>query len=634
MPASTRIEDYALIGDLQTAALVSREGSIDWCCFPRFDSGACFAAILGRPDHGRWLLAPATRIEHASRRYRRDTLILESIFTTATGRVRTIDFMPPRRDGPGIVRIVEGLEGRVPIRSQLVVRFDFGRVLPWVRRLDDALVAIAGPDGLCLRTPVEAHGEQMTTVSDFVVEAGERIPFVLTWFPSHEDLPEPIDPEQALDESESYWLEWANSCEHTGEYHEEIHRSLRVLKALTYAPTGGIVAAPTTSLPELIGGVRNWDYRFCWLRDATLTLLTMLNAGYRHEAEAWRQWLLRAVAGAPGDLQIMYGIAGERRLEERELDWLPGYLDSRPVRVGNAASQQLQLDVYGEVLDALYQALVHGAAPDDNAWSILTQLLRWLEEGWRQKDCGIWEVRGSPRHFTHSKVMAWVAFDRAVRLHGEFGRQGAVARWRALREEIRTEILARAWSPKKRVFVQAYDSDRLDASVLQMPLVGFLPARDPRIVSTVERIQRELTIDGLVLRYRPEKEAVDGLPGGEAAFLPCSFWLVQVLALQGRLQEGRELFERLLDLRNDVGLLSEEYDPVSGRQLGNFPQAFSHLALVDAAITLGEGRAIVAGREAGCPGAAAGARTPRQVESLNAATASVWIGDQSPDSPA
>jgi GH15 family glucan-1,4-alpha-glucosidase len=505
MPASTRIEDYALIGDLQTAALVSREGSIDWCCFSRFDSGACFAAILGRPDHGRWLLAPATRIEHASRRYRRDTLILESIFTTATGRVRTIDFMPPRRDGPGIVRIVEGLEGRVPIRSQLVVRFDFGRVLPWVRRLDDALVAIAGPDGLCLRTPVEAHGEQMTTVSDFVVEAGERIPFVLTWFPSHEDLPEPIDPEQALDESESYWLEWANSCEHTGEYHEEIHRSLRVLKALTYAPTGGIVAAPTTSLPELIGGVRNWDYRFCWLRDATLTLLTMLNAGYRHEAEAWRQWLLRAVAGAPGDLQIMYGIAGERRLEERELDWLPGYLDSRPVRVGNAASQQLQLDVYGEVLDALYQALVHGAAPDDNAWSILTQLLRWLEEGWRQKDCGIWEVRGSPRHFTHSKVMAWVAFDRAVRLHGEFGRQGAAARWRALREEIRTEILARAWSPKKRVFVQAYDSDRLDASVLQMPLVGFLPARDPRIVSTVERIQRELTIDGLVLRYRPRE---------------------------------------------------------------------------------------------------------------------------------
>jgi GH15 family glucan-1,4-alpha-glucosidase len=601
MPAETRIEDYALIGDLQTAALVNGDGSIDWCCFPRFDSGACFAAMLGRPDHGRWLLAPATPVEHTSRRYRADTLILESVFTTATGTVRTIDFMRPRRGTPDIVRIVEGIDGCVPMRSELVIRFDFGHNVPWVRRLDGAHVAIAGPDGLCFRTPVEAYGEEMTTVSDFVAAAGERIPFVLTWFPSHEDLPEAIDPEQALVESEGYWLDWARSCEHTGEYHEEIHQSLRVLKALTYAPTGGIVAAPTTSLPELVGGVRNWDYRFCWLRDATLTLLTMLNAGYRREAEAWRQWLLRAVAGAPADLQIMYGIAGERRLEERELDWLPGYLDSRPVRVGNAASKQLQLDVYGEVLDALYQALVHGAAPDDNAWSILSQLLSWLEEGWRQKDCGIWEVRGSPRHFTHSKVMAWVAFDRAIRLHEEFGRQGAVARWRALREEIRTEILARAWSPEKRAFTQSYDSDRLDASVLQMPLVGFLPATDARIVSTVERIERELTIDGLVLRYHSDEEDVDGLPGREGAFLPCSFWLVQVLALQGRLEEARELFERMLALRNDVGLLAEEYDPVSGRQLGNFPQAFSHLALIDAAITLGEGRAILSGASSEAP---------------------------------
>jgi GH15 family glucan-1,4-alpha-glucosidase len=586
MPDRTRIEDYGLIGDLQTAALVRRDGSIDWCCFPRFDSGACFAAMLGRPEHGRWLLAPDTPVEQASRRYRRDTLILESIFTTSTGTVRTIDFMPPRRDVPNIVRIVEGLEGRVPMRAQLVIRFDFGRILPWVRRLGEAHVAIAGPDGLCLRTPVEARGEEMTTVSEFVVEAGERIPFVLTWFPSHESLPEAIDAEEALVECENDWLDWARSCQHTGEYHEDIHESLRVLKALTYAPTGGIVAAPTTSLPELVGGVRNWDYRFCWLRDATLTLLTMMNAGYRDEAEAWRHWLLRAVAGDPADLQIMYGIAGERRLEERELDWLPGYLDSKPVRVGNAASKQLQLDVYGEVLDALYHARVHGVAPDDNAWSILSQLLRWLEEGWRQKDCGIWEVRASNRHFTHSKVMAWVAFDRAVRLHEEFGRQGAVARWRALREETRTEVLTRAWSPEKRAFTQSYDSDRLDASVLQMPLVGFLPATDARIVSTVAQLERELVIDGLVLRYHPHEEAVDGLPGEEGAFLPCSFWLARVLALQGRLGEARELFERLLDLRNDVGLLSEEYDPVSGRQVGNFPQALSHLALVDTAITL------------------------------------------------
>lgn len=587
----TRIEDYALLGDLQTAALVSRQGSIDWCCFPRFDSGSCFAALLGRPDHGRWLLAPAMPVVQASRRYRHDTLILESVFRTADGAVRAIEFMPPRGKTPDIVRIVEGLDGSVSMRSELVIRFDYGHVVPWVRRLGDATVAVAGPDALSLRTPVEVHGEERTTVSEFVVEPGERIPFVLTWFPSHEDPPEAIDPEQALDDSETYWLDWARTCGHVGDYHEEIHQSLLVLKALTYAPTGGIVAAPTTSLPELVGGVRNWDYRFCWLRDAALTLLAMLNAGYRHEAEAWRSWLLRAVAGDPADLQIMYGIAGERRLEELELEWLPGYDDSGPVRVGNAASKQLQLDVFGEVLNALYQARVEGVDPDDNAWSITLQLLRWLEEGWRQPDHGIWEVRGPARHFTHSKVMAWVAFDRAVRLHEEFGRDGAIARWRALRDEIHAEVLARAWNAEKRAFAQSYDSDRLDASVLQMAIVGFLPAGDERIVSTVERIERELTVDGLVLRYRAD-DGVDGLPGDEGAFLPCSFWLAEVLALQGRLDEARELFERLLDLRNDVGLLSEEYDPVSGRQLGNFPQAFSHLALVDAAIALGEGRAM------------------------------------------
>jgi GH15 family glucan-1,4-alpha-glucosidase len=587
----TRIEDYALLGDLQTAALVSRTGSIDWCCFPRFDSGACFAALLGGPDNGRWLLAPAGEVTQTSRRYRHDTLILESVFATAEGSVRTVDFMPPRGKAPDIVRIVEGLHGRVSMRSELVIRFDYGRVVPWVRRLDDARVAVAGPDGLCFRTPVDVRGEDLKTVSDFVVEEGDRVPFVLTWFTSHEDPPEPIDAEQALDDTESYWLDWAGKCGHLGDYHEEIHQSLLVLKALTYAPTGGIVAAPTTSLPELPGGVRNWDYRFCWLRDASLTLLAMMNAGYRHEAEEWRNWLLRAVAGDPADLQIMYGVAGERRLEELALEWLPGYERSQPVRVGNAACAQLQLDVYGEVLNAAYQTRAGGAPPDDNAWSILRQLLRWLEDGWRRPDNGIWEVRGPARHFTHSKVMAWVAFDRAIRMHEEFGRGGPVDRWRAVRDEIRSEVLARAWSSEKQTFAQSYDSDRLDASVLLLPIVDFLPATDERIAATVQRIEDELTVDGLVLRYLPDDD-VDGLPGGEGTFLPCSFWLAEVRALQGRFDEARELFERLLDLRNDVGLLSEEYDPSSGRLLGNFPQAFSHLALVDAAIALGEGRAV------------------------------------------
>jgi len=587
------IEDYALIGDLQTAALVSRAGSIDWCCFPRFDSGACFAALLGDPSHGRWLVAPATRVRRSYRRYRTDTLILESIFETDEGAVRVIEFMPPRGMAPDIVRIVEGLDGSVPMRSELVIRFDFGHIVPWVRRVDHARVATAGPDALCFRTPVEVRGEDMRTVSEFTVAPGERIPFVLTWFPSHEEPPEAIDPERALSDTESYWLDWAGRSDHEGDYHEEIHQSLLVLKALTYAPTGGIAAAPTTSLPELIGGVRNWDYRFCWLRDATLTLLAMLNTGYREEAEAWRQWLLRAVAGDPADLQIMYGIAGERRLDERELEWLPGYEQSRPVRVGNAASTQLQLDVYGNVLEAIYQTHVHGGAADEPAWSLMLKLLGWLEAGWRKEDAGIWEVRGPARHFTHSKVMAWVAFDRAVRMHEEFGRRGPIERWRALRDEIHAEVLARAWNDEQQAFTQSFGSDELDASVLLMPLVGFLPATDERLISTVEAIRRELTVDGLVLRYRPQEDGdVDGLPVGEGVFLPCSFWLAQVLALQGKLDEGRELFERLLDLRNDVGLLSEEYDPVAGRQLGNFPQAFTHLALVNTAIVLGEGRSL------------------------------------------
>jgi GH15 family glucan-1,4-alpha-glucosidase len=588
-----RIEDYALIGDLQTAALVSRHGSIDWCCFPRFDSGACFAALLGEEDNGRWLLAPATHVRRVARRYRTDTLILESIFETDEGTVRAIDFMPPRGDAPDIVRIVEGLDGNVPMRSELVIRFDFGHIVPWVRRVDHARVATAGPDALCFRAPVEVRGEDMRTVSEFTLAQGDRIPFTLTWYPSHKELPEVVDAERALDETETYWLEWAGMCTHEGDYHDEIHQSLLVLKGLTYAPTGGIIAAPTTSLPERLGGVRNWDYRFCWLRDATLTLLAMLNAGYREEATAWSQWLRRAVAGDPADLQIMYGVAGERRLDERDIEWLPGYEHSRPVRVGNAASAQLQLDVYGEVLEASFQNAVHGAAIDKDAWSLLRKLLGWLEDGWREHDSGIWEMRGPRRHFTYSKVMAWVAFDRAVRLCEEFGRRGPVARWRGLRDEIRAEVLARAWNPGKQAFTQSFGSDELDASLLQMPIVGILPATDERFVSTVEAIRRELSVDGLVLRYRPhDSGAVDGLPPGEGVFLPCSFWLADVLALQGKFDEARELFERLLDLRNDVGLLAEEYDPVAGCQLGNFPQAFTHLALVNTAIVLGEGRAM------------------------------------------
>ena len=584
MPA---IEDYALLGNLQTAALVSREGSVDWCCFPRFDSGACFAAILGSPEDGRWLLAPTSTPQRVTRRYRHDTLILESMIETAEGSARVIEFMPPRAKASEIVRIVEGLTGEIEMRSELVIRFDFGRIVPWMQSFDEDHVAIAGPDGLCYRTPIEAHGEDLKTVSTFTVSAGERVPFVLTWFPSHEPRPDRTDPEQALGETDEYWHAWAAQCEHLGAYHEEVHQSLLVLKALTYAPTGGMVAAPTTSLPESIGGPRNWDYRFCWLRDATLALLAMIRSGYHEEATMWRQWLLRAVAGDPADVQIMYGIAGERRLDERELDWLSGYEGSRPVRVGNAASSQLQLDVYGEVLDALYQARAHGASDDGNVWSLTKKMLEWLEEGWQREDAGIWEVRGPNRHFTHSKVMAWVAFDRAVRFHEEFGQDGPVERWRAIRDEIHADVLDRAWSDAKQAFAQSYGSDELDASVLLMPLVGFLPATDGRVRSTVEALRQELTVDGLVLRYRPEDSGIDGLPGGEGVFLPCSFWLAGVLALQGKRAEARELFERLLDLRNDVGLLSEEYDPVALRQLGNFPQAFTHLALVDTALILG-----------------------------------------------
>jgi len=595
---AARIEDYGLIGDLQTAALVSRHGCIDWLCFPRFDSGACFAALLGDEENGRWSLRPASDITSAQRRYRGDTLVLETELACDDGVVRLIDFMPPRGEAPDVVRIVEGVEGTVPMKMRMSIRFDYGSIVPWVRRKDEGLHAVAGPDALLLATPIDLVGRNLHTEAEFDVAPGDRVPFVLTWFPSNQDLPQHTDAEQALVDTDSFWREWVTDCVHVGRFREPLVRSLVTLKALTYAPTGGIVAAATTSLPEALGGVRNWDYRYCWLRDATLTLLALVRAGYDGEARAWRDWLLRAIAGRPGEVQIMYGIAGERRLTEVELEWLPGYERSTPVRIGNAASQQRQLDVYGEVLDALYHARLSGLEPSKDAWALIRKLLQWLEKGWREPDEGIWEVRGPRRHFTHSKVMAWVAFDRAIRMIEEDGLGGPVDRWRALREEIHDEVCREGLSEKLGAFTQSYGLDRLDASLLMIPLVGFLPADDERVVATVAAIERELVEDGLVTRYRADEENtdVDGLPPGEATFLPCSFWLVQVYALQGRLDEAEKLFERLIGLRNDLGLLSEEYDVKAERLVGNFPQAFTHLTLVDAALTLDEGWCRRAGR--------------------------------------
>jgi GH15 family glucan-1,4-alpha-glucosidase len=594
---AARIEDYGLIGDLQTAALVSRHGCIDWLCFPRFDSGACFAALLGDEENGRWSLQPATGITSTERRYRGDTLVLETELACEEGVVRLIDFMPPRGEAPDVVRIVEGVEGTVPMKMRLSIRFDYGSIVPWVRRREDGVHAVAGPDALFLATPVDLVGRNFHTEADFDVAPGERVPFVLTWYPSNRPSPERVDAEQALVDTESFWREWVTDCVHVGRFREPLVRSLITLKALTYAPTGGIVAAATTSLPEALGGVRNWDYRYCWLRDATLTLLALVRAGYEDEARAWRDWLLRAIAGRPDEVQIMYGIAGERRLTEIELDWLDGYEGSRPVRIGNAASDQLQLDVYGEVADALYHARRAGIGASPDAWALSKKLLEWLDDGWRQPDEGIWEVRGPRRHFVHSKVMAWVAFDRAVRSVEEYEREGPVDRWRKLRDEIHDDVCRQGFSKKLGAFTQSYGMDRLDASLLMIPLVGFLPADDERVVGTVAAIERELVQDGLVARYRADEEntGVDGLPPGEATFLPCSFWLAQVYALQGRLDEAETLFERLLGLRNDLGLLSEEYDVEAGRLVGNFPQAFTHLTLVDAALTLDEGWCRAAG---------------------------------------
>jgi GH15 family glucan-1,4-alpha-glucosidase len=585
---SARIEDYGLIGDLQSAALVSRHGCIDWLCLPRFDSGAIFASLLGTSENGHWTLQPDAEFRSPGRRYRGDTLVLETELETETGAVRLIDFMPPRETKPDLVRIVEGLRGRVEMRMELVLRFDYGSIVPWVRNLDGTLVAIAGPDAVSVHTPVELEGRNLRTYASFSVSEGERVPFVLTWCPSNEPLPDAIDPEAALADTMSFWEDWASTCRFQGRWHDAVHRSLLTLKGMIYAPTGGIVAAPTTSLPESLGGVRNWDYRYCWLRDATLTLLALLRAGYMDEAHAWRDWLLRAIAGSPEDIQIMYGVAGERRLIELELPWLTGYEGSQPVRIGNGAADQLQLDVYGEVVNALYQARVRGVGASEDAWSMARKTFDWLESSWREEDQGIWEVRGPRRHFTHSKVMAWVAFDRAVKSVQRLGHEGPLDRWRAIRNEIRDEVLRSGYDAERGTFVQYYGSDRLDASLLMIPLVGFLRATDPRVVGTVAAIERELMREGFVERYRADGENVhvDGLPPGEGVFLPCSFWLAAVRAQQGRHEEALELFERLLSLRNDLGLLSEEYDPERGRLVGNFPQAFTHLALVETAFTL------------------------------------------------
>ncbi len=580
-----RIEDYALIGDTHTAALVARDGSIDWLCLPRFDSGACFAALLGDARHGRWLLAPVAKVRAVRRRYLADTLVLETEIDAGGGTVRLIDFMPPRPGPPRIVRIVEGVRGRVAMQMQLVIRCDYGSVIPWVTHLADGVHAIAGPDALVLSAGVPTRGEELTTVARFTVGAGQRVPFVLAWHPSNTELPAPTNAGRALADTTRWWRRWSARCSYKGEWRDAIIRSLITLKALTYEPTGGIVAAPTTSLPELIGGVRNWDYRYCWLRDATFTLYALMLGGFKDEAAAWRDWLLRAVAGDVSQLQIVYGPAGERRLPETELEWLPGYRRSRPVRIGNAAVKQRQLDVYGEILDALHQARRHGIKVDHAGWSLERDLVAFLETSWSEPDDGIWEVRGPRRQFTHSKVMAWVAFDRAIKAVERFGLSGPAARWRRVRARIHAEVCRKAYDASRGTFVRYYGSRDLDASLLMMPLVGFLPPDDPRVRGTVEAIRRELCADHLVQRYT-ENHRVEGLPPGEGAFIACTFWLVDNLALMGRDAEARELFERLLALRNDVGLLSEQYDPRGRRMLGNFPQAFSHVALVNSAFNL------------------------------------------------
>jgi GH15 family glucan-1,4-alpha-glucosidase len=583
---AARIEDYALIGDLQTAALVDRHGSVDWLCWPRFDSDACFAALLGTPEHGRWLIAPKDEAAKLSRKYRDSTLVLETKIETGDGEALLIEFMPPHEDASHLVRLVKGVRGHVAMRTEFVIRFGYGAIVPWVtRRSELTLRAIAGPEKVVLRTRVPLHGEDMKTVGDFEVKEGETAVFMLSYGASHLPDPHPIDPEAALEDTETYWREWASQCREVGDWSQAVRRSLITLKALIYEPTGGIVAAPTTSLPEQLGGIRNWDYRFCWLRDATLTLLAFMNAGYYEEARAWRDWLLRAVAGAPEQAQIMYGIGGERRLTEYTLEWLPGYENSAPVRIGNGAHGQLQIDVYGEVCDALYQALKGGLSANPNSWAVQQKLLDHLAEIWTEPDRGIWESRGDPRHYTFSKVMAWVAFDRAIKCVEEFGYEGPVDQWRARCLQIHEDVCAKGFDAELNSFVQSYGSKWLDASLLLIPSTGFLPIDDPRVRGTIAAVEKRLMQDGFIMRHDPG-EIETGLAHGEGAFLACSYWLADCYMMLGRKDEARKLFERLLAIRNDLGLLSEEYDVDKKRQVGNFPQAFSHIALVTTAHNL------------------------------------------------
>jgi GH15 family glucan-1,4-alpha-glucosidase len=585
-----KIEDYGLIGDCETAALVGRDGSIDWLCWPAFDSDACFTALLGTNEHGRWQIAPAADVTKSSRRYLDNTLILETRFETAEGVVTLIDFMPPRGDASDIVRLVRGVRGRVKMHMQFVIRFGFGVDIPWVKRTDDGgLLAISGPDMTVLRTPVETRGEDLTTVSDFEVNAGETIPFVLTYGPSHLPVPEPIDPALALQETEDFWTEWCSHCTYQGDSRDLVMRSLITLKALTYQPTGGIVAAPTTSLPEKLGGQRNWDYRFCWLRDATFTLLALMNSGYTEEASAWQNWLLRAAAGYPAHMQIMYGIMGQRRLLEWEADWLPGYEGAQPVRVGNAAHAQLQLDVYGELVDAFHQSRVAGLELNEDNWALGRAVVEHLAEVWNQPDHGIWERRGDPRHYVSSKVMTWVAFDRGIKSAEQFGFDAPLDKWRSLRDTIHRDVCAKGFDREQNAFIESYGSQLLDASILLLPAVGFLPASDERVRGTIAAIEKYMLRDGFVLRHDP-REVSDERQPIEGAFLACSLWLADAHVLSGDIAKAQALFDRVVAVANDLGLLAEEFDSGAGRQTGNFPQALTHIALINTAHNLSDAR--------------------------------------------
>lgn len=581
-----RIEDYALIGDLEAAALVSKEGSIDWLCWPRFDSEACFAALLGDPENGRWLLAPANPAKRIRRKYRKDTLILETDFETSEGAVTIVDFMPPRETHSHVIRLVRGRHGKVPMRMELVLRFDYGKSVPWVTSTRSGVMrAVAGPNMTILRTPVATRGEQLKTVADFTVSAGETLPFVLSYSASHLGLPKTIDPETTLQRAQKSWLDWMRTCRYRGPWKDAVRRSLITLKALTYWPTGGIIAAPTTSLPEHIGGTRNWDYRFCWLRDASYTLEALMAAGYQTEAADWRDWLLRAIAGSPDQVQILYGLAGERQAPEWEADWLSGYQNSKPVRVGNAASEQLQFDIYGEMMSALYNAHCGGLNETHSEEDLQIALLDHLEKVWREPDDGIWEMRGPRRHFTHSKVMAWAAFDRGIKIGEQFDCKCPLDRWRAVRDEIHEDVCRKGYNSKIGSFVQFYGSNEVDASLLMIAKTGFLPASDARVKGTVRAIERRLMWNGLVLRYRTERTN-DGLPAGEGVFLACSFWLADNYLLMRRRAKAKRLFAKLVRIQNDLGLMSEEYDPSAKMMLGNFPQAFSHIALINTAFDL------------------------------------------------